>query len=142
MLTTTTAIAALLLSAAQTGQSAPQTAPENAPENASTSPAAQHTALEADQLAKGRPQNAILALEERVEAAPEDPALLINLGIAHAQAGDSGRARALFERALVSSEPTALETAEGTVIDSRRLARKAMRMLERGEFTTRLTRRD
>lgn len=128
---TATALAALLLAGAQAGPAAP-----------TTTPAVETAALEADQLAKGRAANAIAALEKHVADAPEDPALLINLGIAHAQAGDSAQARAMFQRALVSPEPIELETANGDVTDSRRLARKAMRMLERGEFTTRLSRRD
>ena len=86
--------------------------------------------------------SAIAALEEQLAAPPDDPALLINLRIAHAQSGEPDLARTMFERALVSPDPIGLETADGGVIDSRRLARKAMRMLERGEFTAKLTRRD
>ncbi len=134
MFTTTTALAALLLAGAQADQSA--TAPVRADVRA------EQATLAADQLAKGRTVNAIAALEKHIEAAPEDPALLINLGIAHAQEGNEQMARMMFERALVSPEPTELETAEGDTIDSRRLARKAMRMLERGEFATRISRRD
>ena len=130
MISTTTAFAALLLASAQ--------APQQAPVPATT----QSAALEADKLAEGQSFKAIAALEKRVEAAPEDPALLINLGIAHAQAGDANMARAMFERALVSPDHGELEIADGSVVDSRRLARKAMRMLDRNEFTTRLTRRD
>ena len=130
MMITTAAVAALLMASApaQTFE-AKETALEPA-------------ALASEHLSKGRAFNAIESLEKSVEAAPEDPGLLINLGIAHAQAGDAAKARDLFERALVSSEPIELETADGEVIDSRRLARKAMRMLERGEFTAQLTRRD
>lgn len=126
----TTAIAALLMSGAQAEPSAPAT------------PAAEKTALESDKLAQGRALTAIAALEKHVEEAPEDPGLLINLGIAHAQAGNTQAARAMFERALTSPEPIELETADGDITDSRRLARKALRMLENGEFTTRISRRD
>ncbi|MEM7701821.1 MAG: hypothetical protein AAF251_07780 [Pseudomonadota bacterium] len=130
MITITSAVAALLLA------SAPAQAAET------TAAAVEKTALASDHLAKGQAFTAIAALEKEIEAAPQDPALLINLGIAHAQAGDVANARVMFDRALVSSEPIELETADGEVIDSRRLARKAIRMLERGEFTTKLTRRD
>jgi len=126
----TTAAAALFMTSAQ---AAPPAVAE---------PSVETTALQSEQLAKGRAFTAIVALEKRVESAPEDPALLINLGIAHAQAGDAATARSMFERALVSQEPLELETADGGVIDSRRLARKAIRMLERGEFTTKLSQRD
>ncbi|MEM7690321.1 MAG: tetratricopeptide repeat protein [Pseudomonadota bacterium] len=129
MMITTTAFAALLMASAQ------------APQTAAAEPTLETAALASDHLAKGQAFTAIDSLTKQVAAAPEDPALLINLGIAHAQAGDADQARAMFERALVSPQPVKLETADG-VIDSRRLARKAMRMLERGEFTTQLTRRD
>ncbi|MEL6542170.1 MAG: hypothetical protein AAFN04_03895 [Pseudomonadota bacterium] len=130
MMTTAITMAALFMTAAQAAPAA------------ATQPSVEAAALESDQLSKGRAYRAIAALEKRVEAAPEDPALLINLGIAHAQVGDAESARTMFDRALVSPEPIELETADGKVIDSRRLARKAIRMLERGEFTTKLTRRD
>lgn len=85
-------------------------------------------------LASGNQTAAIAALEAQREAAPEDPGVLINLGIAYAHLGDDQKAEALFEAALVSADPIELETADGNLTDSRRLARKAMRMLERGEF--------
>jgi tetratricopeptide (TPR) repeat protein len=130
MFITTTAIAALLVASAQAAPSATPAGPvEAAP-------------LASKQLAEGRSSVAIAALEQRVAETPDDPALLINLGIAHAQEGEEDKARAMFERALVSPEPIELETASGEVTDSRRLARKAIRMLERGDFATQITRRD
>lgn len=127
---TALALSALLMASGQSTQSA---LPE---------PKIESVGLASEELARGRLESAIAALEQRVASAPEDPALLINLGIAHAQSGSPDQARTMFERALVSPEPIELETANGEVIDSRRLARKAMRMLERGEFTAKLTRRD
>ena len=59
---------------------------------------------------------------------------LINLGIAYAQRGDDAKARAAFEAALTCHEVVDLDTADGSTTDSRRLARRAIRMLERGEF--------
>ncbi|MEM7664966.1 MAG: hypothetical protein AAF250_03850 [Pseudomonadota bacterium] len=85
-------------------------------------------------LASGNQTAAIAALEAQREAAPEDPGVLINLGIAYAHLGDDQKAASLFEAALVSSDPIELETADGNLTDSRRLARKAMRMLAQGEF--------
>jgi len=126
MITTTAAIAALLLSGAQ----------------AQTPTAFDSASLESDSLAQGESAKAIKALERSIEDAPQDPALLINLGIAHARSGSPETARALFHRALTSPEPVELETADGTVTDSRRLARKAIGMLERGEFTEKLVGRD
>ena len=91
--------------------------------------------LAARSLAQGNEGAAIIVLEEKREAAPHDPALLINLGIAYAHRGDDAKARALFEAALVSPKQLDLETADGNLTDSRRLARKALAMLERGEFS-------
>ncbi|MEO0700330.1 MAG: tetratricopeptide repeat protein [Pseudomonadota bacterium] len=130
MITTTAAFAALLMGGAQ------------APQTASDQSASESQTLASHHLADGRTSNAITALEKSVEEAPTDPALLINLGIAHAQKGQDNEARALFERALVSPNPVELETADGNATDSRRLARKAIRMLDRGEFGPQLSRRD
>lgn len=90
--------------------------------------------LAAQTLAAGRAEQAILTLEKASAAAPQDAAVLINLGIAYAQAGEDAKARAAFEQAAASPEVIELDTADGRAMDSRRLARKALKMLERGEF--------
>jgi tetratricopeptide (TPR) repeat protein len=99
-------------------------------------------------LVAGRARQALATLEKASAANPHDAAVLINLGIAYAHAGDDAKARAAFERALACHEVVELDTADGTATDSRRLARKAIKMLERGEFrpsasaTSQLTYRD
>lgn len=100
--------------------------------------------LGAVSLANGNELRAIRALEKQLEANPDDPALLINLGIAHATLGDEDKARQLFKAAMESRERIELETADGYAMDSRRLARKAIGMLDRGEFrpANQLTLRD
>lgn len=90
--------------------------------------------LAARTIAAGRAEQAIASLEKASAADPQDAAVLINLGIAYAQTGDEVRARDAFRQALACNEVIELETADGTATDSRRLARKALRMLERGEF--------
>ncbi|WP_172438926.1 tetratricopeptide repeat protein [Porphyrobacter sp. TH134] len=85
-------------------------------------------------LAAGRSEQALAVLQQASAADPQDPAVLINLGIAYAQAGDDAKARGAFEAALACDEVVELDTADGTATDSRRLARKAIKMLERGEF--------
>ncbi|MEM6907941.1 MAG: tetratricopeptide repeat protein [Pseudomonadota bacterium] len=90
--------------------------------------------LGAEALASGREADAIVALEQLRENNPADPALLINLGIAYAHRGDEDRAQQMFEAALSSRDVIELETASGSITDSRRLARKALTMLARGEF--------
>lgn len=105
------------------------------------------TELAALPLAAGRGDQAIAMLEKASAADPHDAAVLINLGIAHAQMGDEAKARTAFEAALACHDVIELDTADGTATDSRRLARKAIKMLDRGEFraasaTGQLTYRD
>jgi tetratricopeptide (TPR) repeat protein len=90
--------------------------------------------LAAQTLAAGREDEALAVLQRASAADPHDPAVLINLGIAYAHKGDDAKARAAFEAALTCHEVVELDTADGSATDSRRLARKALRMLERGEF--------
>ncbi len=88
--------------------------------------------LSASALAAGRDAEAIAELEAHTS---KDPGQLINLGIAYARKGDEDAARSLFQAALTSPEPIELETADGSSTNSVRLARKALRMLDNGEFT-------
>ena len=90
--------------------------------------------LAAHTLAAGREDEALAVLQRAAAADPHDPAVLINLGIAYAHKGDEAKAQAAFEAALNCHEVVELDTADGTATDSRRLARKALRMLARGEF--------
>lgn len=90
--------------------------------------------LAAQPLAAGRGDQALAMLEQANAADPHDAAVLINLGIAYAQVGDEAKARDAFEAALASRDVVELDTADGSTTDSRRLARKAIKMLERGEF--------
>ncbi|WP_120716436.1 hypothetical protein [Tsuneonella amylolytica] len=64
--------------------------------------------------------------------ATDDPAKLINLGVAYAMEGDRDRARTMFERAAASSERYDLEVASGEWVESRRLALRALAALDRG----------
>ncbi len=98
--------------------------------------------LAVQSLSAGRADQALATLERARAADPHDAAVLINLGIAHAQAGNDARARAAFEQALACHEVVELDTADGSATDSRRLARKAIRMLERGEFRSDFARND
>lgn len=84
-------------------------------------------------LAAGQDAAAITQIEAQ-PADADDPARLINLGIAHARLGDAARARAMFQAALVSRDRVELETATGAWVDSRVLARQALAMLDSGEF--------
>jgi Flp pilus assembly protein TadD len=84
-------------------------------------------------LAAGRDAAAIALIESQA-AASDEPATLINLGIAYARQGDAARARTLFEAAYRSPERVELETATGQWIDSRVLARQALAMLATGAF--------
>lgn len=81
-----------------------------------------------------RNNEAIAVLERSRLADPQDPAVLINLGIAYAQIGKEAEARALFTSALEKRAALDLATSGGRVADSRQLARRALRMLDHGEF--------
>lgn len=96
--------------------------------------------LAAQTLAAGRQDEALATLQRASAADPHDPAVMINLGIAYARMGDEAKARAAFEAALTCHEVVELDTADGSATDSRRLARKAIRMLEAGEFRSATTR--
>ncbi|WP_181443620.1 tetratricopeptide repeat protein [Porphyrobacter sp. YT40] len=95
---------------------------------------AEASELAVQPLVAGRSDQALVTLERASAADPQDPALLINLGIAYAQAGEDAKARAAFENAAACDEVIELDTADGQTTDSRRLARKALKMLARGEF--------
>jgi len=121
-------LAALLLTSAY----APNAASEVAPASPQME---EQTALSSQEIAARDARIAIEQLERQLERDPSDPGLLINLGIAHAHAGDDEIAKKMFERAMTSPDPITLETAEGKLVDSRRLARRAMRMLAKGKFS-------
>lgn len=98
-------------------------------------PAAQDVDVAYRSLAQGQDQRAIEQIEANAELDTDDPARLINLGIAYARQGDEVRARQYFQAAIDSRERYDLETAEGAWVDSRILARRAMKLLDRGEFS-------
>lgn len=86
------------------------------------------------ELSEGRPADAI----ERILANPtleaDDPAALINLGTANARLGRRGEALGYYRAAMVSRIRYDLELADGTWLDSRRAARVAARLLDRGQL--------
>lgn len=98
--------------------------------------AAMGQAYGTQELVEGRESAAIRAIRDRGTLAEQDPALLINLAVAHARRGDEPRARDLFEAALAHRDRIELETADGRWEDSRALARKGIAMLDRGEFAS------
>lgn len=87
-----------------------------------------------DELMAGRNEAAILRIETNPALDANDPARLINLGIAHAREGRTEEARAMFRAAVRARDSVRLETAGGTWADSRDLARTALAMLEQGAF--------
>ncbi|MXO90971.1 hypothetical protein [Pontixanthobacter aquaemixtae] len=76
---------------------------------------------------------------ERIEASnaldADDPAQLINLGIAYAREGRIVEARAALQAAAKAETRYRLETASGDWVDSRWLAKKALAMLDQGQLT-------
>ena len=86
------------------------------------------------EMAAGKSEAAIDRLGNADARDASHPARLINLGIAHARMGQVHEARALFEQAA-TAERFRLETATGTWVDSRDLARQAIAMLDKGELS-------
>ena len=84
------------------------------------------------ELVAGRDDAAITVINTQERS--DDPARLINLGVAYARTGDTARARAMFRAAHTSEERVDLETASGEWVYSRVLARRALAMLDSGEF--------
>ncbi len=64
-----------------------------------------------------------------------DPVQLLNRGVSYAREGETEMARAMFTRVADNRMRYQMETARGDWQDSRNLARKALGMLDRGEFT-------
>ena len=83
-----------------------------------------------DQLSSGDVSAAIGRLEALRVENPDDPALLINLGSAYAQAGRMEQAEEAYQAAATSDVRYSLELADGSWVDSRRAARLALRNLE------------
>ena len=83
------------------------------------------------EIAAGRADEAIRAIEARLATDPDDPALLINLGAAYARRGDSERAARAFQAAIDSDTRYELELADGRWSDSRHAARRALETLQR-----------
>lgn len=87
-------------------------------------------------LANGRNSAAIERIEGNDRLDQEDPARLINLGIAYARKGNEDMARNMFSAAANNRDRYDLEMASGQWMDSRELARQALDMLARGEFVS------
>lgn len=96
--------------------------------------AAQSPATEVgfEQLVAGQDDAAITVINSQEMS--DDPARLINLGVAYARIGDMARARAMFRAAHNAPERVDLETASGEWVYSRVLARRALALLDSGAF--------
>ncbi|WP_285020121.1 hypothetical protein [Novosphingobium sp. fls2-241-R2A-195] len=89
-------------------------------------PASQAHDVAYAELASGRTQQAITKLEADGGARSDDPATLINLGAAYARTGMSGKALSAFRAAVSTPVRYDLELADGTWVDSRFAARRAL----------------
>lgn len=87
-----------------------------------------------EELAAGQNAAAIRQIEENDNLRSDDPARLVNLGVAHAREGDLQAARAYFRAAMFSDDRQMLETASGEWVDSRVLARQALARIDAGRF--------
>ncbi|MFC3213783.1 hypothetical protein [Novosphingobium panipatense] len=90
-------------------------------------PAAEAPDVAYAELAAGQPQAAVRKLEAAGAAVSKDPATLINLGAAYAQAGMTGKAVLAYRAAVASPERYDLQLADGSWADSRVAARQALK---------------
>lgn len=102
-----------------------------------TAPEAQQVDVAADEMAAAQNAAAIEHLENSADLDADDPARLMNLGVAYARAGRLDEARAMFEAVIASDTRVRLETVEGEWVDSRRLAYRALAMLDNGQLDNR-----
>jgi cytochrome c-type biogenesis protein CcmH/NrfG len=84
-----------------------------------------------EELSDGRSAEAVVALEARLRAQPNDPATLINLGTAYARMDRVDEAREAFRMAIASKDRYRVELADGSWEDSRKVARLALDSLDR-----------
>lgn len=87
-----------------------------------------------EELAAGENQSAIRQITANESLRRDDPARLLNLGVAYAREGDLDRARTYFRAAIFSDDRQMLETGDGVWVDSRILARHALAELDQGRF--------
>lgn len=87
------------------------------------------------ELSRGQPEAAIARIHaNHLAIEVGDPAALINLGTAHARLGRRDKAVGYYKAAIVSKARYDLQLADGTWMDSRRAARKALTALGQGEI--------
>jgi tetratricopeptide (TPR) repeat protein len=86
-----------------------------------------------EELAKGKPNEAIARIRANPELASDDPAALINLGTAYAMIGDRQKAAEHYRAAIASDERYELQLGDGRWMDSRRIARMAAEALAKGK---------
>ncbi len=87
-----------------------------------------------EELAAGENQAAIREITANESLRRDDPARLLNLGVAYAREGELDKARASFRAAVTSDDRQMLETGSGEWVDSRILARHALAELDEGRF--------
>ncbi len=90
-----------------------------------------------DKLLVGQDRAAVEEIEAGDVLARDDPARLINYGVALARTGQFEEARGSFEAVARHRQRLELETSTGEWVDSRSLARRALAMLDRGELAQR-----
>ncbi|MFZ1742014.1 MAG: hypothetical protein WAT93_04125 [Pontixanthobacter sp.] len=96
-----------------------------------------------EEMASQQNEAAIRRIEDNDALAQDDPARLINLGVAYAREGRTEEARELLNAAARHQTRYWLETANGDWVDSRNLAYRALAALDGGKIsnTTRMASR-
>lgn len=86
-----------------------------------------------EELITGQNREAVNILSQSRLTEKRDPCALINLGTAHARLGHKQEAASMYRAAIASRDRYDLQLADGSWMDSRRAARVAVSMLDRGE---------
>ncbi len=89
-----------------------------------------------EELMHGHPEAAISKIRSNRRLDVDEPAALINMGSAYARLGRTSEAQACYRSAIASNNRYDLELADGSWMDSRRAARLAAKMLNKGTVLT------
>lgn len=90
----------------------------------------QTTEVAYEAISNGENVDAIAQLDAALQDNPDDPALLINMGSAHAEMGEFEQAADFYRAAMESDVRYRLELADGQWVDSRRAASLALEVIE------------
>lgn len=84
-----------------------------------------------EEMANGQNRAAIQEIQASGLARKGDPSALINLGTAYARVGETGKALEAYQAAMASQERYDVQLSDGSWVDTREAARRAIRDLKK-----------